>query len=150
MNTTADPYVQLLSITDPAAAHTDFVNVRVNHIATSTAHPTQTPLVDEALKNSNPRPSVGSSQTSSGNVKSSFLREKIPIIIVSSIGVGLMLLGIIVLCCTRDRFSKRGRYSLANTYRSYQQLGAPAPLAETSGVRGYHSGPTHFGSWGHG
>jgi len=146
MNTTADPYVQLLSTTDPAAAHADFVNVRVNHTATSTAHPTQTPSVDNALQNSDPQPSTDPSQTSSGNVKSAFLREKIPIIIVSSIGVGLMLLGIIVVCCTGNRFSKRGRYSLANTYRSYQRLGAPAPLAETSGVRGYHRGPTHFGS----
>jgi hypothetical protein len=142
MNTTADPYVQLLSITDPAAAHADFVNVRVNHIATGTAYPTQTPSFDNALKNSNPRPG-SSSQTSSGNA---FLREKIPIIIVSSIGGGLVLLGIIVVCCTRDRFSKRGRHSLANTYRSYQRLGAPAPLAEISGVRGYHGGPTHFSS----
>jgi len=136
MNTTADPYVQLLSTTDPAAAHADFVNVRVNHTATSTAYPTQTPSFDKALKNSN----TGSS--SSGHAP---LRGKIPIIIVSSIGGGLVLLGIIVVCCTRDRLPKRGRYSLANTYRSYQRLGAPAPLAEISGVRGYHGGPTHFG-----
>jgi hypothetical protein len=143
MNTTADPYVQLLSTTDPAAAHADFVNVGVNQTATGTAYPTQTPSFDKALKNSNPRPGTGSSQTSSGNA---FLREKIPIIIVSSIGGGLVLLGVIVVCCTRDRFSKRGRYSIANTYRSYQRLGAPAPLAEISGVRGYHGGPTHFSS----
>jgi hypothetical protein len=71
-------------------------------------------------------------------VKSQFLKEKIPIIIVSGVGVGLMVIGALVLCCTRDRLSKRG---LASTYRSYQQLGAPAPAGEMRPVRGYQHGP---------
>ena len=144
MNTTADPYVQLLSITDPAAAHADFVSVRLNHNSTAVP-PMSTSPVDKLL-NSNLQSANDSSQTSS-NVKSAFLREKIPIIIVSSIGGILMLLGIIAVCCARDRFGKRGQDSIANTYRTYQRLEAPAPLGDLSRVRGYHSGPAHPNSW---
>ena len=128
MDTTADPYVQLLSTTDPAAAHADFVSVRVNYTSTSTAYPTQTPSLGKALKNTTPGPSSGSSQTGHASKKT--------IIIVCSIVGGLLLLAFIVACCcTRDRvFFRRGR--------TYQQLGAPTPLAEISRVRGYDSGPT--------
>ena len=132
MNTTADPYVQLLSTTDPAAAHADFVSVRANYSATSAAYPAQTPSVEKALKNSSPGPSYGSSQTGHASKKT--------VIIVCSIVGGLLLLGFIVACCcTRDRvFFRRGG--------PYQKLGAPTPLAEISRVRGYDSGPTYFGS----
>ena len=146
VDTTADPYVQLLSVTDPAAAHAEFVNVRLNHTGAA-ASSIPTPPVDKAF-NSNLRPTDSSQTSSSGDVKSAFLKQKIPIIIVLSVGVALVLLGIIVVCCTRDRFSKRGRHSLANTYRSYQRLEAPAPLGDLSRVRGYHSGPPHPNSWG--
>jgi hypothetical protein len=123
----------LLSTTDPAAAHADFVNVRVNHTTTSTAHLSQ-PSLDKALKNSSPGPSYGYGSSQTGHA------SKKMIIIVCSIVGGLLLLGIIVACCcSRDRvFFRRGR--------RYQQLGAPTPLAEVSRVRGYHTGPTHFGS----
>ncbi len=47
VNITADPYVQLLSTTAPAAAHADFVNVRLNNART--VPPTQTPSADGAL-----------------------------------------------------------------------------------------------------
>jgi hypothetical protein len=147
VDTTADSYIQLLSIIDPAVAHTDFVKVRLNHTSTA-VFATPTLPVDKVF-NSNLQPTNGSSQTSnSDDVKSAFLKQKIPIIIVSSIGVALMLLGIIVVCCTRDRFAKRGRYSLANTYRSYQHLEAPAPLGDLSRVQGYHSRPAHPNSRG--
>lgn len=147
VDTTADPYVQLLSVTDPAAAHAEFVNVRLNHTG-ATVSSTPTPPVNKAF-DSNPQPTADSSQTSSsGDVKSAFLKEKIPIIIVLSVGVVLVLLGIIMVCCTRDKFSKRGRHSLANTYRSYQRLEAPAPLGDLSRVRGNHNGPPHPNSWG--
>jgi len=147
VDTTADPYVQLLSVTNPAAAHAEFVNVRLNHTGAAVSS-TPTPAVDKVI-NSNLQPTTGSSQTSSsGDVKSAFLKQKIPIIIVLSVGVALVLLGIIMVCCTRDRFSKRGRHSLANTYRSYQRLEAPAPLGDLSRVQGYHSGPPPPNSWG--
>jgi hypothetical protein len=145
VDTTADPYVQLLSVTNPAAAHAEFVNVRLNHTGAA-ASSTPAPVVD---KISDLQPTTGSSQTSSGgDVKSAFLKQKIPIIIVLSVGVALVLLGIIMVCCTRDRFSKRGRHSLADTYRSYQRLEAPAPLGNFNRVQGYHSGPPHPNSWG--
>lgn len=151
VDTTADPYVQLLSVTNPATAHAEFVNVRLNHTgAAVSSTPTPTPAVDKVI-NSDLQPATDSSETSSGgggDVKSAFLKEKIPIIIVLSVGVALVLLGIIMVCCTRDRFSKRGRHSLVNTYQSYQRLEAPAPLADANRVRGYHNGPPHPNSWG--
>ena len=137
VNTTADPYVQLLSITDPASAHADFVSVRVDHTSTpppTSARPNHAAI--DAAKASSPS---STPSTTLGDVKSAFLREKIPIIIVSAVGVGLVLLGIFVLCCTRKRLSRRGRDSLASTYRSYQHIGAPAPAGELRSVGGYNS-----------
>lgn len=183
MNSTADPYIQLLSITDPTAAHADFVNVRLNghdtnngtpshivealrakpkksksrptvidsyqpsskaHNATST-HSTSS-HVDGALRASaTPRPTMiddvyqpNSNSSSNDNLKNAFLKEKIPIIIVSSIGGVLVLIGLVAVCCSRDRLGKRGRGGLANTYQSYQRLGAPAPAGDMHHVRGYH------------
>lgn len=142
VNTTADPYVQLLSTTDPASAHADFISVRLDH-TTSSAPPTAAPnhaALDAAKA---PSPSTSTSSSSAlDNVKSAFMREKIPIIVVSAVGVGLVMLGVFVLCCTRNRLSRRGRDSLASTYRSYQHLGAPAPAGDdVPSVRGYHHGP---------
>jgi hypothetical protein len=125
-------------MTDPAAAHADFVNVRLN--GTNNA-PTQ---VGDAL-GTKLRPTVDLSQPTSSNVNGSFMKEKIPIIIVSSIGVALMLIGLIAVYCSRDRFAKRGRGGLANTYQSYQRLSVPAPAGDMRQVQGYHG----HGSWGH-
>ena len=102
---TAAPYVQLLSTTDPASAHADFLSVRPNHY------------------------------------KGAFSKKKITIIIVSSVAVGLVLLGVGVLLYTRGRLSKRGRHSLANKYRSYQQIGEPAPAGDRRPVSGYGYAP---------
>lgn len=140
VDTTADPYVQLLSITDPASAHADFVSVRLNHTSAppspSPSPPPTSPPPNHAAVDAAAKPSSSSSAMS--NVKSAFLKEKIPIIIVSAVGVGLMVIGILVLCCTRNRLTSR---SLASTYRSYQQLGAPAPAGEMRPVGGYHHRP---------
>lgn len=84
---------------------------------------------------SQPSSSSGSSNT---NLKGAFLKEKIPIIIVSSIGGVLVLIGLVTVCCSRDRLGKRGQGGLANTYQSYQRLGAPAPAGNMHQVRGYH------------
>ena len=142
VNTTADPHVQLLSVTDPAAAHVDFMNVRLNHTAPASTSSTNDLSVDNALQ-SKPRPTPAF-RPSSGKMKDAFLKQKIPIIIVSSIGVGLVLIGIIAVCCTRNRFS---RNSLGNVYRSYQPLEVPAPAGNTSRVQGYHSAPVPMNSW---
>ena len=73
--------------------------------------------------------------------KDASLKKKIPIIIVSSVAVGLVLLGVGVLLYTRGRLSKRGRHSLANKYRSYQQIGEPAPAGDMRPVSGYGYAP---------
>ena len=120
---TAPPYLQFLSITDPASAHADFLSVRLNQTTAPT--PAENAAID-----------TNASSTPSGG-KSAFLKHKIPIIIVSSVGVGLVILGVLVLMCTRNRLSRRGRDSLASTYRSYQHLGAPAPAGDMRPVSGY-------------
>lgn len=195
MNTIADPYVQLLSITDPTAAHADFVNVRLNGNNSNNNSPSDTvealrakpkakprPTVDLYQPSSNahhinntantqstsshadgalrasPRPTMidnvyqpNSNSSSNSNVKGAFLKEKIPIIIVSSIGGALVLIGLVAVCCSRDRLGKRGRGGIANTYQSYQRLGAPAPAGDMHQVRGYHGhgGPSIYtNSWG--
>lgn len=79
-----------------------------------------------------------SNGSSDNNLKGAFLKEKIPIIIVSSIGGALVLIGLIAVYCSRDRLGKRGRGGLANTYQSYQRLGAPAPAGDMHQVQGYH------------
>ena len=127
-----NPHVQLLSVTDPTAAHADFVNVRLN--GTEKPAPTQ---VNDAL-HTEPRPTVDLSQPTSGHVNGSFMKEKIPIIIVSSIGGALILIGLTTAYCLRDRFAKRGRGGLANTDQSYQRLSVPAPAGDMHQVEGYH------------
>ena len=198
MNTTADPYVQLLSITDPTAAHADFVDVRLNGHHTDNSTPSH---AVEALRAKRPKPKSKSRPTvidfyqpsskahhtnnatsthstsshvhgalhatprptmvddvyqpsrdssSDNNLKGAFLKEKIPIIIVSSIGGALVLIGLIAVYCSRDRLGKRGRGGLANTYQSYQRLGAPAPAGDMHQVRGYHGrggAPMYTNSW---
>jgi len=92
-----------------------------------------------------------SSSSSNDDLKGAFLKEKIPIIIVSSIGGALVLIGLVAVCCSRDRLGKRGRGGLANTYQSYQRLGALAPAGDMHQVRGYHShggAPMYTNSWG--
>src|SRR6266849_10150600 len=58
VNTTADPYVQLLSITDPTAAHADFVNVRLNghHTNNSSRTPSHTMEALRAKPKPKPKP----------------------------------------------------------------------------------------------
>ena len=131
-STTASPYVQLLSITNPASAHADFLRVRDNQTSGTTA---PAPATDHAAIAAAASPS---SSTAPKGVKNAFMKEKIPIIIVLSVGVGLVLLGVLVLLCSRNRLSRRGRDSLASTYRSYQQIGAPAPAGNMHSVRGYY------------
>ena len=139
---TAAPYVQLLSTTDPASAHADFLSVRLNQTSEHAA-------IDAADASSMPAPAK--------DVKGAFMKEKIPIIIVSSVGVGLVLLGVGVLMYTRSRLSKRGRDSLASTYSSYQHIGAPAAAGNMRPVSGYgyappqqpYAHPNPNAPWGH-
>lgn len=155
-NTTAAPYVQLLSTTDPASAHADFISVRLNQTTGGATTPTSSAPADHAAididaADASSTPSSTPSSAPKG-VKGAFLEEKIPIIIVSSVGVVLVILGVLVLLCSRKRLSKRGRDSLASTYRSYQHIGAPAPAGDMRPVSGYgYAPPPHAppnASWG--
>jgi hypothetical protein len=131
-NKTANPYVQLLSTTNPASAHADFLRVRTT---TTTTGGASEPVDHAAIAEAD----SPSSTTAPKGVKNAFMKEKIPIIIVLSVGVGLVLLGVFVLLCSRNRLSRRGRDSLASTYRSYQHIGAPAPSGgDMHSVRGYY------------
>jgi hypothetical protein len=114
-STTAAPYVQLLSTTDPASTHTDFLSVRGGAAAAPTPTPAKHAAIDVDVA-STPWPTP----TTKG-VKGTFLKEKISNIIALSVGVGLVLLGVFVLMCTRNCILKRGRGSLASTYQSYQR-----------------------------
>jgi hypothetical protein len=139
VNTTADPYVQLLSITDPTAAHADFVNVRLNGQHTNTT--------GAALHSRPPPRPIDVYNNNNSNGKTS----KLAIIIVCSIGGALVLLAIIVVYCSRDRFAKRGRGGLASTYQSYRNLNAPAPAGDmhhVQGYRGHGSAPMYTDPWG--
>jgi hypothetical protein len=118
-------------MTNPYYAHNDFVDVRLN--GTNNA-PTST-QVGDALRT---KPTVDLSQPTSSNVNGSFMKEKIPIIIVASIGGALILIGLIAVYCSRHRFAKRGRGGLANTHQSYQRLSVPAPAGDMHQVQGYH------------
>ena len=127
---TAAPYLQFLPLTDPASAHADFLSVRHNSTITPTTAAKHAALDTDASSTPSPK-----------GVKNEFLKEKIPIIIVSSVGVALVILGVVVLMCTRNRLSKRGRDSLASRYKSYQHLGAPAPAGDMRPVSGYGYAP---------
>ncbi|KAF8264653.1 aspartic peptidase domain-containing protein [Lactarius quietus] len=134
-NNTANPYVQLLSTTNPASAHADFLRVRLNQTGASYPPAHHAALADDPTSTT---PSTSTTSSASKGVKGSFLKEKIPIIIMSSVGVGLVLLGVLALLCSRNRLSRRGRDSLASKYKSYQQVNAPAPSGDMRAVRGYY------------
>jgi hypothetical protein len=151
-NTTAAPYVQLLSTTNPASAHADFLSVRLNQTGGAAA-PTPSSANHAAIDIDDDAAAAASTTSSSAskNVKGAFMKEKIPIIIALSVGIGLVLLGVFVLMCTRNRISKRGQGSLASTYKSYQQIGAPAPAGDMRPVGGYRYAPPQAypnASWG--
>ncbi|KAI9455718.1 aspartic peptidase domain-containing protein, partial [Lactarius psammicola] len=124
----------------------DFVDGSVNTTADPycPAQPRPPPPTSTLSNHAAVAAAAASGTTSSkpkNDIKSMFLKEKIPIIIALSIGIGLILLGVLVLCCTRNRLSRRGRDSLASTYKSYQHLGAPAPAGDTQPVQGYRLVP---------
>jgi hypothetical protein len=77
--------------------------------------------------------------------------SKLAVIIVCSIGGALVLIALIAVYCSRERFGKRGRNSIANTYQSYRNLNAPAPAGDMHQVQGYYGqggAPTYTNTWG--
>jgi hypothetical protein len=100
-----DPYLQFLSTTDPSEAHSDFVQVRLNGIDTTS---TQT------LKSI---PSTSSGPTSSG------WRPPTTWLIIGAVGLGLALVVLLVsvLFCVRRRRNARNARSRAS-WGAYQQI----------------------------
>ena len=77
---TSSPYVQLLSTTDPAEAHSDFVATRLNG-----------------------KDTTGSQHYGTGSEKSFFQRHTIPIIAAALVGSGVALAGVLWLVATRRK-----------------------------------------------
>ncbi|KAI0051051.1 acid protease [Auriscalpium vulgare] len=132
----ANPYVQLLSITnDTAAAHTDFVNVRLNGVD----------------KTGDQRTTAGQTPDSNNNDdddKSWFSRHKTAVIIAGAVGGGLVLLGIAAAIISsmrkRNRASSSGFISAGPSYRPLHE---PAPAGEMQQVPGYQSGGAYPTPW---
>jgi hypothetical protein len=102
----ADPYIQFLSLTDPAQAHSEFVNVRLGGVDTTTS----------VLTSSN--------GNNNNNTTSSGLSKKTYYIIAAAVAGALLLL-VIVGFMLRSR-----RRSQAGAYRPLH-LPAPAPMYGT-------------------
>jgi hypothetical protein len=119
-NNTANPYLQLLSVTnDTAKAHQDFVQVRLGGNGTTN---------DESAlgKSSSHKPSLSS-------MKKKPLSKGAKIAVAAAIA-GLLILalfvGLIWCCCCRNR-GKRSSKNTAYPNSSYQPLLVPAPDAAT-------------------
>ncbi|KIM89410.1 hypothetical protein PILCRDRAFT_60964 [Piloderma croceum F 1598] len=135
-NNTADPYLQLLSITnDTAKAQQDFIQVRAGGNFAAAAN------AEEALGKSSSRPTVTSS------------KKKKPLSKVSKILIAVVIAGIIMLvlfgvlvwcCCCRNRGKRSANTTAAYPGSSYQPLHVPAPDAATDA----HGAP-HATSYGY-
>ncbi|KAI0270006.1 aspartic peptidase domain-containing protein [Gloeopeniophorella convolvens] len=142
--TKAAPFAQLLSVTDPAAAHLDFVNVRLNGADTTgdqmfTAPAPDTPVPDDS------------------DNKSFFSRHQTLIIILIAAVGGVVLLIFIVLAFLSWRRQRNRRLgpgpgsSTTDTgftygYSTYQPLEHGAPAGEMQQVQGYHPGAARAAS----
>jgi hypothetical protein len=130
----APPYVQLLSITDPAAAHLDFVQTRLGGVDTtgmqvfSAGQPASSPAVSSGHQGKQSR----------------------TIVIWSVVAGSLFLVSVTVAAYvalkrrSRRNFVTRPNLPKADTglsydYSSYQPLRHAAPLGETHMVQGYHT-----------
>lgn len=124
--TTADPYVQLLSLTDDAAeAHTDFVTVRLNGTDTTG----EQTLLPNITASGPPDPTYDSTNGDSSFVK--WFKKNKWVVIGCAIGLGCLLVAIIVaLCCCRSGGRKKWMKGVPVQNSSYRQLNEPAPHGE--------------------
>ena len=120
---TADPYLQLLSITnDTTKAHQDFIQVRAGgHFAAAVN-------AEQALGKSSSKPTVTSS-------KGKKPLSKISKILIAVVIAGILMLvlfgGLIWCCCCRNRGKRSANTTAAYPGSSYQPLHVPAPDAAT-------------------
>jgi hypothetical protein len=84
---TAAPFAQLLSTTDPAAAHADFVATRLGGTDTNTSH--------------------SANQKGSDSQSSGFSKSKIPILIGAGVAVAALVAGVVACLLRRRKASYR-------------------------------------------
>lgn len=120
-NNTADPYLQLLSITnDTAKAHQDFIQARAGGNAAAAN-------AEQALGKSSSKPTATSSKK-----KSLSKISKILIAVVIAGVLMLVLFGVLIwCCCCRNRGKRSANATAAYPGSSYQPLHVPAPDAAT-------------------
>ncbi len=121
---TDKPYVQLLSMTDPAAAHADFVKARLGGADTTGSQ----------HGHSNPNPGSGSPEPGSKNtnkMKSLFEKYKTPLLIAAAVAGALAILS-------------TAFYLFRSRRAVYRPLFEPAPQGsmQMHYVSGYNTGNT--------
>lgn len=120
LDQTADPYVQLLSITnDSTAVHNDFLKVRGS---SRSWDPSET-LLDR-------------------------IKKHLVVVIVVAVAAGLLVIGGIAFCCLRNRKIRRTPAGFMNFQSSYQPLHDPAPPSyDMNPVGGYGAPPPQHGNY---
>ncbi|KAH9179356.1 aspartic peptidase domain-containing protein [Lactarius sanguifluus] len=129
-NTKAQPYVQLLSTTDPASAHLDFVNVRLGGTDTTGG---------QMLSASNP--------DNVDDIDKPFRRKKKTAKIIGAVigTVFLVATGMVAYFVYKRREKRRlvpATDSSTADMGSYRPLQHAAPAGESHGVQGYRDGVT--------
>jgi hypothetical protein len=119
---TANPYVQILSTTDPAAAHADFVATRLGgQDSTGSQHPKGT--------------GSGAGSGSKSNSSGFFQKYRIPIFVLAAVGGIAAFLGAVYHVTRRRK-------------PTYRPLYDPAPVAmPMQHVTGYNSGAPYSDPW---
>ena len=120
-NDRGDPYVQLLSVTDTAEAHADFVKVRLN--GTDTTGSASATLLPSSKESHSPLSPGEKKQHLEGAVERNW-----PYILVGCIVFVLAVVGCCVYtcCCRKRRKGVRGRFN-KNPYQTIQEP-APPPV----------------------
>ncbi|EMD37877.1 hypothetical protein CERSUDRAFT_114514 [Gelatoporia subvermispora B] len=116
---TAAPYIQMLPVTSPSAAHDDFVQERLDG--------------NDSGQNFQLLPANPDGDGDDDSDSKSFsqkIKPYLPYIIAGSIVVGLLLVGSIIWCCVRSRRQR------------YRPLHDPAPIGAT-----YEHAPPPFASY---
>lgn len=122
----ADPYIQLLSLTDDATeAHNDFVNVRLNGVDTTGG---QT-LLSTVTSSGPPDPTYNGSGGDSNFVK--WFKKNKWILIGVAIGiVSILSIMSLALCLCRRGGKKKWMKGVPVQNSSYRQLNEPAPRGD--------------------
>jgi hypothetical protein len=139
-----DPFMQLLSVTDRAAAHADFVKVRLGGI--DKTGDSQYALLPESQAQSSPESDAEKKQQLAGKV----LRQW-PYIFIGCLAFVALMVGLIVWrCCCRRKKAKEQRTSLLPLgAKTYKPLHDPAPPSMSMQNLGQYQDP-YRGSQHHG